>query len=114
MFTAAVAIGLVFADRSWTSVPFLLGAAAVVAILRLADRHVLAYDHHVRGSDAPRRRLNPDPLATRRGYLTFHAERAGWRPGALIALVWATWLVPTVLFASLVVNAVYELAGSFA
>ncbi len=109
--TGGVVVALLARDESWASVPFLLSAAAVVGILQLADRHVSAYDHELRrqAGPQPRRKLKRDPLAAGRGYLGFHARRAGWQPGLVIAGVWATWAVPAALFASLLVNAVYTI-----
>lgn len=110
VFTAATVLGLLARGESWSSVPFLLGAAASVGVLRLAEQHLLDYHHRTVPEGQERPKDKRDPLATRRGYLGFHAERAGWSPTAVVAGVWASWAVPAALFVLLVVNAVVTLA----
>lgn len=113
--TAGTAAGLVFADRSWTTVPFLLGGIAVVLTLQAAARDIALYRDHVAATrQAPPRFLNRDPVAASRGYLRFQARRAGWAPNAVIAAVWTTWAFPLALFVLLLVNAVVEIVRSAA
>jgi hypothetical protein len=113
--TAGTVAGLVFADRSWTTIPFLLGGIGVVFALQAAARDIALYRDHVAATrQTTPRFLNRDPVAASRGYLRFQARRAGWAPTAVIAAVWTAWAFPVGLFVFLLVNAVVEVVGSLA
>ncbi|NYG07627.1 hypothetical protein BJ986_002114 [Phycicoccus badiiscoriae] len=93
---------------SWSAVPFGVGAAAAVAILRLGDRVVDEDPRPDEKGHVPW--LSEVASATRlsRAYLSRWAETAGLPQGPMVTAVWAPWWLMLGFWVFLVLNAIFQ------
>lgn len=85
--------------------PALLGLGGILAAVALgiASRYREEYRASVHAKRA-------DPLAASRGYLEFHARRAGAPPGVIVCLVWMLWCPTFGFITFLCMHAVWDFA----
>ena len=108
LVTTGIATSLLLYERTpWSGLPFLLGSVGTIACLRLAERHLSAYERHLTTQGPVRDDVDVTAVFRRR-YLTYHAREADWSPRVAVGLVWACCAMPVLFVAFLFANAAFE------